>query len=597
MAESNYVEILVKARDEAKPDLDDLRAKLDELDKKVADARVRVSDEGDAAKLDRFAAKLDDLDHKTASPRIRLAGALRAEAEIHAIEASLDDMERKADDAGAQGVIGKFLNGAGAGSLGGPLKITALAGLFTFLAEQVTSILGPLAAAGLGLGAFGALAVPALDKVRNAYAGITAAQKNYQAAVALSKADPTAANAKAAELALDKLKIAWQGMSPLTRQGVSGIQGIVSEFSGLAQRIAPEVLRIFNDLLPGIHQLIGDMGPFASAVGPVLDKLAKSFSQFTMSAGFKQFLDQMLKISPQAVATIAEGIGKIAIAIGQVLETSAKGNGLKDLGRDFSIIAGTVKVLGLALLYLAKGTESNIGMVIRWVKDLVEAGKNLYRWWMDAWNFMARLMQGAQANISGQIQIVIGWIKTASGFVARVFGSDIPHWIGVAVAWFSSLPGKVLHAVGDFGSLLYSAGQALLQGLLGGIESMVGSVVSAAESVGSSILGAIKHRLGIGSPSKEGIAIGANFGDSVVTGMMSRFGKISDAASRMGRMVIPAGGAHGYGHAGGGLHLVVSAEGVSDPLVRELVRVLRFEVRTVGGGNPDSAQRFWGRTA
>lgn len=615
VADENYVEILVKARDEsAVTDLDRVKEKLDELDRKVADARVTVTDAGDAAKLDRFAAKLDDLDHKVASPRIRLAGALRAEAEIHAIEASLDDLKRKSEETGAEGAIGTFLNGAGgSGAAGGPAGIAALAVGFTLLAEQIAAILGPLAAAGIGLGAFGALAIPTLDKVKNAYSGVTTAQKNYQAAVALDKLDPTKAHAAAAAAALDKLKLAWQGMSPLTRDAVKGIQGIVSQFSGMARQVAPEVLKIFDDLLPGIHQLIGDLGPFAKAIGPVLDKMAKSFSQFTMSPGFKDFLNQMLKLSGPALATIGEGIAKIAIAIGKVLEAGAAHGGLKDLARDFRIVADVIQGLGTWLARGAQITATRIADIIHWIKDLIQYAKDLYHWWIDAWEAVSRASGRAETNIAGQIRIIIGWARSLGSFIARVYGSDIPHWIGVAVQWFSSMPGRILHAFSGFGNLLYSSGQALLQGLLNGIESMVGSIIKAAESVGTSILNGIKGALGISSPSREGFAIGANFGDAVDMGLTSRLGKIAATAAKLGRAAVPprhGAGAGGYGSHGahaaaafGGhghgvpLRLVVTGAGTSDPLMRELIRSLRFEIRAGAGGGPDSVQQFLGRTA
>lgn len=597
LADENYVEILVKARDEAKPDLDDLRAKLDELDRKVADARVKVTDEGDAAKLDRMAARLDELDHKTANPKIRLAGALRAEAEIHVIEASLDNLDRKGDEVAAKGGIAGWLNGtgsiAGAGGAGGPAGIGALAAGFAILAAQIVSILGPLTAAALGLGAFGALALPTLDKVKNAYSGIVAAQKNYQAAVALEKQDPTRANAAAAVLALDKLKVAWKGLSPVTAEFIKGIQGIQSEFSGLAQRIAPQVLKVFDDLLPGIHQLIGDLGPFAQAVAPVLERMAKSFSQFTMSAGFKQFLDSMLKLAGPALAAVGEGLAKVAIAIGKVLLAAAAHGGLESLIRDFRIVADVIKVLGTFLAAFAESSAVRIGEIIQGIKDLIQWAKNLYHWWIDAWDFMTRHLQSAQANISGQIQVVIGWIRSAGSFITRVFTSDIPHAGAVMLAWFASLPGKISSAVSGFGRLLYSAGQALLQGLLGGIESMVGSVIHAAEGIGSSILGGIKHALGIGSPSREGIAIGANLGDSIVLGMTSRLGALSAAGRGLGRAALPAG-AYSAGAAGGGGWFEARVVPSGDPLVDALFRQLRIKIRAVGGRGPDSVQRALG---
>src|SRR5260370_36626168 len=109
---TNTVEILVKSRDDAAPDMDALRARLEELGREVATARADVDDADAAAKLDRLAAKLDELGHRTANPKIRMSGALRAEAEIHAREASLDRPYRTAGGpaahGGAPGLLGKL---------------------------------------------------------------------------------------------------------------------------------------------------------------------------------------------------------------------------------------------------------------------------------------------------------------------------------------------------------------------------------------------------------------------------------------------------------------------------------------------------------
>ncbi len=192
----NYVEILVKSRDEAKPDLDDLKAKLQELSHEVATARAEVDDADAAAKLDKLQAKLLDLDRRTANPKIRMSGAIRAEAEIHAVEASLDRLKRKEDEAaaaaGPRGLLDRIFNGlgggggaAGAGSGGLPLLGSAGSALplivaaVTALLPEIVGVASGFAAAGAGAASFGLLAMPAVKKVETAYTGLNTAQQKY----------------------------------------------------------------------------------------------------------------------------------------------------------------------------------------------------------------------------------------------------------------------------------------------------------------------------------------------------------------------------------------------------------------------------------
>ena len=67
------------------------------------------------------------------------------------------------------------------------------------------------------------------------------------------------------------------------------------------------------------------------------------------------------------------------------------------------------------------------------------------------------------------------------------------------MSFVSSLPGRVLGALGNLGGLLVASGRALIQGFISGITSMIGSVVSAV----SSVVGAAR-RLFPFSPAKEG---------------------------------------------------------------------------------------------
>ncbi|HEY8837609.1 MAG TPA: phage tail tape measure protein, partial [Dehalococcoidia bacterium] len=89
-----------------------------------------------------------------------------------------------------------------------------------------------------------------------------------------------------------------------------------------------------------------------------------------------------------------------------------------------------------------------------------------------------------------------GIIKGVSGL-----SSAIGRELGKVIAAISGLPGRILAALGNLGSLLYGAGRALIQGLIGGIKSMASSAASAAADVAKSAYHAVTGFLGIHSPS------------------------------------------------------------------------------------------------
>ena len=65
-----------------------------------------------------------------------------------------------------------------------------------------------IVAATAGVGAFAALAVPSVEKVKTAYTNLTGAQTAYHQAQQLEARDPTKGNLAAVATALAKLQIA-----------------------------------------------------------------------------------------------------------------------------------------------------------------------------------------------------------------------------------------------------------------------------------------------------------------------------------------------------------------------------------------------------
>jgi hypothetical protein len=98
------------------------------------------------------------------------------------------------------------------------------------------------------------------------------------------------------------------------------------------------------------------------------------------------------------------------------------------------------------------------------------------------------------------------------------------------VNFVTGLPGRVLSALGSFGSLLYNAGRDLLQGLLNGISSMIGQVVSQAANIGKSVLNGVKGALGISSPSKEMMKVATD----TVDGLLIQMDKLSPNVKEAG---------------------------------------------------------------
>lgn len=70
---------------------------------------------------------------------------------------------------------------------------------------------------------------------------------------------------------------------------------------------------------------------------------------------------------------------------------------------------------------------------------------------------------------------------------------------GAVSGWLGGMGGRVIGAIGNAGGWLVDVGRQMISGMISGVQSMAGSLISAVTSM---IPGPIKKFLHIGSPSK-----------------------------------------------------------------------------------------------
>ncbi len=428
----NYVQIKIKADDTAKPDLADLKLKLDELGAKIETARVDVDDTDGSEKLLRMNAKLAELNAKVANPRIKVAGAARAEADILAIEHELDKLGSKSKSAetdmskldttskdffdklldrsqssGKTGLVGRILfgiggaGGSGGGSGGeggaagdaaggggtilstlfGPAGLAIIPAIGAALVE-VTGLVSGIAAAGAGAGSFALLAIPAVKKVETAYTNLNTAQQAYQTAQAKYAADPTKANAGAEKTALDNLKAQQKLLSELSPQeqgAIKGVQGLVAEFGKLSKAFEPEAFKVFNAGLRLANDLLPSVTPFAKTFADVVSTLLDKAGKFTQSKGFADFLKQFHGIEGPAITAIGDGIGKVVTAIGKLLTTMSAKDVVNTINIAFTVLAGTIDIVAGIVKRLMSNWDSMSSTAKRDTHEVAESFDALRR--------------------------------------------------------------------------------------------------------------------------------------------------------------------------------------------------------------------------
>lgn len=465
---SNEVEIQVGARDNSKLGLDQLKARLDELGRKVETARVDVKGDKEAelsvAKLD---AQLDRLGRKIASPKISAEGAGRASIEIAGVDLAVDRLNEKLR--GSTGLRG-MLSGAASGfeSLIGPISGTAgtigailipLAALAAIMAGPLIASFAPIIA---GFAAFGAGAVGEIKKVLAAQQSLTAAQAAYE------KATTKAGKASA----LKAEKEATDGLTG-SEKGLLGMLGSLGkEFGKLETAVKPEVVRAFGSALHILKDLMPALTPLAKAAGKAIDGFLNNIDKWLQSDSGKKFLKWMQSDGPHAIETFGHVMWSVAQGIGQAFAF------LRNAGNSWW------KHWDQMIHDAARVTD-----VVReaWIRTghAIEA----------AWNSLVAHARSAQNEVRGAFSALVGFI------------------IGI--------PGRVAGALSRVFHPLIAAGQAaynFIAGIVSRIEGALSGLGSAVNNALGGIPSKVLHFLGLASGGIVGAAAGGVHGGMRLVG-------------------------------------------------------------------------------
>jgi hypothetical protein len=440
---ANRVEIVVGAQDNSKLDLDSLQRRLKDVGKMIETARVNVAGDKDAEiRVERLALKLAAMGRKVSSPRIGLEGAARAEVDIAAVALSLDHLGDKATEAeakvggsglsGALSRMGKVLGGVG-GLAGGALGI---------------GLAGPFAAAGLAAGAFGAVAIPILTKVKTANDALTKAQQQYAQATTKSQ---RAAALKAEAAATYGLSTQQKGLMDQVQQLSDAWGGLQDEMTPVVTGVAQMGVGIASALMPALEKLIP---AGAKVIGAVLTPMEKLFG----SSFFGQFIDQMTQLAGQVAPMLGQQLTRLLVVFMQMFMQAGP---------------SAVQILNQlipAIVDMASGLIPVVALVTHLVAIIVEwlAKNHLLIPALIAVGAAIALASGGLTLIIPAIALVVGGLvhlwQTSQTF--RNVVTDVFSVVGRAVLTFAELWLDELHIVTNIwltavGIIVHGAAAAL----------------------------------------------------------------------------------------------------------------------------------------
>jgi phage-related protein len=386
--------------------------------------------------------------------------------------------------------------GAAIGPALGPIA-TSFAGLIPQVFELVTS-LSPL-----GL-VFQAL-LPVLPLIAGLIAQL-AAQLGPLLGTALSVVTPlvsTLATLLSSVLAA-VLPIVGTALTAVT----TALGTIIPIIGSVIAAVLPLVTTLISALVPILLQLVEAVLPVVvsafslvvAAIGPVVEILL---------GVLVPVIEALIPVVTTVFGVIVDVISsamQIVQGIIDVVTGIITGNWSQVWDGILSILSGVWNVIVSLVTGAINVVMSIIGAVLAAISGI----------WTNAWNAIGSFVSGAWNNIT----------------------TAISDGIGTALGFIGGLPGQALAALGDLGGLFLSSGQALIQGFVDGITSMIGAV-------GDAIGGVMDFAAGFfpNSPAKRGPLSGSGWtkilhsggaiGDAFVGGLAGSLGPVEDAVGAL----------------------------------------------------------------
>lgn len=248
--------------------------------------------------------------------------------------------------------------------------------------------------------------------------------------------------------------------------------GAMEQLQGAFGRLMEALQPIMDVLMQVVQQIIAALMPAFQALIPIVIQIVDFVAQLL------PIIAPILQIIGQLAATIISALVPIIMALLPLISTL--------IGVLSQIVAALMPIV-MAILNVVAAFAQMLGVILTFVGQALAAIVGFVAGVIGGFLRMVGTVVSAIVNFVGQVLTWIGnlvsrgvqkfqemWDKTSSAF---------SNGISRAVSFVSQMPGRVLSALGNVGSLLVNSGRALIQGFINGIKSMVGAVADAARGV------------------------------------------------------------------------------------------------------------------
>lgn len=196
-------------------------------------------------------------------------------------------------------------------------------------------------------------------------------------------------------------------------------------------------------------------------------------------------------------------------------------------------IVANIAILGVVGLVIAAVAAAAFLIIKNW-----DSIKNFA---ISAWNTIKDAIATAFGWVKDNWPLLLAIITGPFGIAALLIIKNfdtIKSAVGSTIDWFRNVPGMILGALGNLGSILYNSGRDLINGLINGAGSLLSQLGNFfLDKVPSWIRDPFKKALGIHSPSKVFAGFGQNITQGLVDGINGSRGMLKATMSDMSGLV------------------------------------------------------------
>lgn len=289
-------------------------------------------------------------------------------------------------------------------------------------------------------------------------------------------------------------------------------------------------------------------GTAVPAINAFLDSMGQAFGTWVTTSAIP-YLQTNLPlwlaalgewISGTAVPAVAEAASHIATALGEWINTAGPA-WLHDWGELGTVVDEKLGEILAALGTWAVDTATKVG---EWFNT---AGPT----WLHDWGELGTVAKEKIADVltalgtfASDIATKVGdWINTAGPAWLHDWGTlvtTVKEKVADVIAAAKNIATDVVSAIGDLSGLLVQKGKDLVQGLINGIDSMIGEAKKKAGELASAVADAVTGLFKSKSPSRLAMGIGNDFVDGLTIGMDEKQGEAAAKAASVASAVAKA---------------------------------------------------------